>query len=517
MPIPLRDVLDEPLLAEADPCVVAGAGSGDALERAVSWVHTSEVLHIATLLRGGELLLVGGVVLREADPERRRRYVRNLAGRAVTALAVECGTGLAGIPAEMCEVADEVGLPLIELRRVVRFVDLCRAVNGQLANRSVRRLQVGDRISHALVEALSGGADLTELLAVLADQVASDVELNGLDGATIASAVAPEDRDGPGLGEGGLSAPVVVSGLTMAVLTINPRRAADVTVLEVALEKAPEVLALELLRSRPPSALDHAAHDLVGLAVAGGPDPGRFAELGATLGFDPAAGVVAVVADLPAPASAGAVEAVLGGRARTVVAQVRDGRLLGVVAVHDEAGRALLLADLERGVPATGTRLVVGPLAHRLAGVPRSLHEALTVHGIDRAGPQVVDSADYAVESLLLRLGDDDAVADFIADQLGDLLDDARRDRGLVSTLSTYVRHWGRKVDTARDLHLGRQGLYRRLDTIFGIIGRIRPGSARVGAVVVATELEIARRRLAGSGAGPVPARLSGRNRLPPA
>lgn len=516
MPIPLRDVLDEPLLAEADPCVVAGAGSGDALERAVSWVHTSEVLHIATLLRGGELLLVGGVVLRDADPERRRRYVRNLAARAVTALAVECGTGLAGIPAEMCEVADEVGLPLIELRRVVRFVDLCRAVNGQLANRSVRRLQAGDRISHALVEALSGGADLTELLTVLADQVASDVELNGLDGATIASAVAPEDRDGPGLGEGGLSAPVVVSGLTMAVLTISPRRAADVTVLEVALEKAPEVLALELLRSRPPSALDHAAHDLLGLAVAGDPDPARFAELGHTLGFDPDAGVVALVADLPAPASAGAVEAVLGTRARTVVAQVRDGRLLGVVAVHDEPGRAALLDDLGRGIPAVDTRVVVGPLAHRLAGVPRSLHEALTVHGIDRAGPQVVDSADYAVESLLLRL-DDDAVADFIADQLGDLLDDARRDRGLVSTLSTYVRHWGRKVDTARDLHLGRQGLYRRLDTIFGIIGRIRPGSARVGAVVVATELEIARRRLAGSGAGPVPARLSGRNRLPPA
>lgn len=498
MSIALRELLREPLLAAAEPCVVAGAGASvAALDRPVSWVHTSEVLHVATLLRGGELLLVGGVVLREVDAAGRRRYVRELADRSVAALAVECGAGLPAMPPEMCETADEVGLPLIELRRVVRFVEVCQSVNGQLAHQSVRRLQVGDRISHALVDALSGGAELPELLTVLADQVASDVELRGLDGTAIASATAPADRDGPELGVGGWSAPVVVTGLTMAVLTISPRQATDVTLLEVALEKAPEVLALALLRSRPPSARDHAVHDLIGLALEGEPDPGRFAEVGRRLGLDPEQCFVAVVTDLVHSASTSGVETVLGRRGRTVVAQVRDVRHLSIVSVDPPDGRAALLADLEQDAPAAELRITVGPLAHRLTGVPRSLREAVTVQDMDcrRAGPPVADSADFAVEALLLRL-DGDAVDTFIGEQLDELLADARNGHGLLPTLSSYIRHWGRKVDTAADLHLGRQGLYRRLDAIFERLGRVRPGSARAGALVVATELEIARRRL---------------------
>lgn len=508
MSMAVRDVLREPQLGAADPVVVAGAGPAEAfLDRRVTWVHTSEVLHVARLLRGGEFLLVGGVVLRAVGRERRRRYVRELAERSVAALAVECGPGMSGMPLEMCETADEVGLPLVELRRVVPFVEVCQTVNGQLAHESVHRLQVGDRISHVLIDALSDGADLPELLAVLADQVASDVELRGLDGAAIASAVGPdgsEDSAGSAAGQEGMSAPVVVTGLTMAVLTITPRRAADTTLWQVALEKAPEVLAIALLRSRPPSARDHAAHDFIGLALDGDAGSSRFAELGHRLDLDRKPCFAAVVAELAHPTSTSGIETVLGRRGREVVAQVRDGQFLSVVSLDSAGGRGTLLADVEGAALPADLQVVVGPAANRLMDVPRSLHEAVRVQGMEcrRDGPVVVDSADYAVESLLLRL-DDAAVGAFIRDQLGDLLHERRDDRGLVATLSAYIRHWGRKVDTADALHLGRQGLYRRMETIFASLGGLRPGSGRVGAVVVATELEVARRRLLGTD-GPV-------------
>ena len=57
MPMPLREVLKDPTVVAAEPVVLAGRTR---LGRLVTWVHTSEVLDIATLLRGGELLLVGG-------------------------------------------------------------------------------------------------------------------------------------------------------------------------------------------------------------------------------------------------------------------------------------------------------------------------------------------------------------------------------------------------------------------------------------------------------------------------
>ena len=61
MSLLLSEILDSGVLAAGAPLVVAGAGAVDT--RRVRWVHSSEVLEIAPLLSGGELLLTGGVAL----------------------------------------------------------------------------------------------------------------------------------------------------------------------------------------------------------------------------------------------------------------------------------------------------------------------------------------------------------------------------------------------------------------------------------------------------------------------
>src|SRR3954453_4822257 len=93
--IPLCDVLRDPILAKADPLVLAGAAD---LNRPVSWVHTSEVLDIAPLLRGGELLLVGGVGLATVSPQVRRDYIRGLAAAGAAGLALETGASIPTVP-----------------------------------------------------------------------------------------------------------------------------------------------------------------------------------------------------------------------------------------------------------------------------------------------------------------------------------------------------------------------------------------------------------------------------------
>jgi purine catabolism regulator len=50
VPITLHDVLELPSLAGAGPVVRAGRSR---LSRLVRWVHTSELLDVAPLLRGG--------------------------------------------------------------------------------------------------------------------------------------------------------------------------------------------------------------------------------------------------------------------------------------------------------------------------------------------------------------------------------------------------------------------------------------------------------------------------------
>ena len=96
MPILLSEVLKHPTLTAADPVIRAGEAAAAGTQ--LRWVHSSEVLDIAPLLSGGELLLTGGDALVAASDARRVDYVRQLAGRGVGALAVESGQTLPSRP-----------------------------------------------------------------------------------------------------------------------------------------------------------------------------------------------------------------------------------------------------------------------------------------------------------------------------------------------------------------------------------------------------------------------------------
>jgi purine catabolism regulator len=131
MHLTLERVLGHPSLQRGEPCVRAGAAG---LQRRVRWIHSSEVMEIASLLRGGELLLTGGEMLAGASASDQRRYVRQLSERNVAGVAIEIGVGLPTAPPALVDEADDLGFPLIELRRRIPFVDVAEAINAELVN-----------------------------------------------------------------------------------------------------------------------------------------------------------------------------------------------------------------------------------------------------------------------------------------------------------------------------------------------------------------------------------------------
>src|SRR3954466_9673296 len=110
MHLTLERVLGHPSLKRGEPCVRAGAAG---LQRRVRWVHSSEVLEIASLLRGGELLLTGGQMLGAASVEDQRRYVRELAERRVAGVGIETGRGLPAVPPSLLTEAEGLGFPVV--------------------------------------------------------------------------------------------------------------------------------------------------------------------------------------------------------------------------------------------------------------------------------------------------------------------------------------------------------------------------------------------------------------------
>ncbi|HYG59737.1 MAG TPA: PucR family transcriptional regulator ligand-binding domain-containing protein, partial [Symbiobacteriaceae bacterium] len=123
MAVTVAEILNLPIMQNA--VVVAGTKG---LGSDIRWVHVSELLDIARLLKGGELLLTTGMGL-SVSPEAQERYVYGLAERNVAAVAISLPAFGREVPPAMVAAADAVGLPLIAFTRECPFVQLTEEVH----------------------------------------------------------------------------------------------------------------------------------------------------------------------------------------------------------------------------------------------------------------------------------------------------------------------------------------------------------------------------------------------------
>ncbi len=85
--VALTSVLSDPLFRTARPELLAGAAMVPRAQ--VRWVHASEVVQIASLLHGNELLLTTGEAIFARRLDAQLDYLQSLAVRGVAALVLE--------------------------------------------------------------------------------------------------------------------------------------------------------------------------------------------------------------------------------------------------------------------------------------------------------------------------------------------------------------------------------------------------------------------------------------------
>ncbi|WP_314194950.1 PucR family transcriptional regulator ligand-binding domain-containing protein [uncultured Arthrobacter sp.] len=528
----LEDVLKHRSFQAADPLVRAAASA--VAGRQVRWVHSSEVLDIAPLLRGGELLLSGGQALATATDKRRVDYVRELAGRGVAALAIETGPVLPDIPESMLVAAESNGLPLFELRKVAPFVGIMQEINSILVGQSVELLQRGDEISHAMAAELAHGGGLDEVLAVLARQTGTSVRLVSPAGLTLGSAGADgggsaggtgtsggpgtgafEAADGggpdggPGTGGSGTASPraasttavdVPVRGVLAARLELEAPEGIDPAFVRVAGERSVDILGLALLQRMPPGLKELAGAELM-RAVHSGAQPWRLEQLGAAAGFA-----------VDGPVAAVMIRSAASGRLRpaldkTLAASVPHAAsyadkleliaLAGLPPEGTRAARASLIEALGNLDVPEGSAIAVGPLGQGIGEAAWSMAEARrTLDLAPRTGraagePRQVRDADaFSAERLAAESIDGGARRDFVRRTLGPILEhDEQRNSQLLHTLTVWLDSGCNTAQAARELHLERQSMYHRLQRIFDLCGGDPRGTGRLAGLHLATRL----------------------------
>ncbi|MCX5335228.1 MULTISPECIES: PucR family transcriptional regulator [unclassified Streptomyces] len=508
--ITVQRALELPGLRSGLPEILAGA---DRLQRPVRWVHAGEVPNIASLLKGGELLLTTGYGL-GTRPAEQRAFVRTLAERGIAALVVELGPRFTRLPAALVDTARTTGLPLVQLHREVPFVTVTEEIHTEIVNGHYALLQRAEEVHRRCTEALLGGGGVPQVLGILADFSDNPVFLETTDGQLLyAAGAGPEGADPLQVWEGLRSqhkdtppaGSVLVdvpgggpgTGSVRARLVLLPVRAPLAPVHRMAAERAAGILAVVLMQARQEEELAARGRgdfltDLAEGRIAAEDAPAQARVLGFKPGTSPLLPVVMRLGDALSPGGgwavlARAVSEELAAVGVPVLLGVRpvEGRVLVLLGLRSESERAAVAdrvaAALRAGVERAGMQRpgaqppvvvvgVAGGWAAASAGLRHAAETATAAQGLsDRPW---YDARRLDIDLLLWRLRDHPDLAAFVDRAIGPVRDhDHRSKPPLLPTLETYLAHAGRKAETARELHLNRQTLYNRLARIGELLG----------------------------------------------
>jgi len=501
------------LLRELDVRVLAGE---DGLDRAVRWVHISELEDPTPWLSGGELLLTTGLQL--TAPGQPRAFLERLAGHGLSGIGFGTGFGHPQVPEELVEAARELAFPLFEVTYEVPFIAITEKAFTQLVNEHYavlqRALSAHERLERIVLSehGLDGVADaLSEMIggtAIIVDGRGEALAWRaggaGLpEGALRVLSAELRERTAAGTRRGyvpsaeafpaparALALPVVRTGTRERVgddalpqaWLIASRDAGPLSELDrLTLHQAVTVVALELLRRRVAEDTERRlAGDVLTALIAGELSGGELARRLEPFGLHDRAGVLLL--DPPRTARAAAEES---------LAHAAHEEAGGLVATSGRWVCALLPAGEDDELFALGERLrarVARDTGHALsAGAGRSVasgdlrrgfHEArcalearALAGGSERGA--LATYRDLGSFQLLLSLQDDDALRLFCDSILAPIEESEGSYGGeLMRSLEAFIECNGQWERAARVLYCHRHTLRYRIRRVEELTGR---------------------------------------------
>lgn len=480
------------------------------LDAAVRWVHIAEVTDLAHLLRGGELVLSTGIAMPD-DPDALRRYIDDLAAAGVSGIAVELGRKYhAELPSAFLDAAREAGVPVIQLDREARFVEITEAVHIRVVNEQLEELRESDKLHSVFTQLSVEGADTDRILHEVAQLSGCPVvlenlthqvlacDLNGEDPSTLLTswerrsrAIRSGTRTVHAPATGWLVTTVGARGQDWGRLVLIAgaaptrrqnmliERAATTLALGRLLERHQESLERQTHRTIIAGLIDHAYSDpeeaLVRARAVGVPLNGR-ALVGLVLRLRESGTGLAAQARLSDTAE-GAARACRELRLPALVGSLDDLRvgILLTLPGHEHLDPTLhLLADRLHSTVGDGAVLAVGSAADGIRAVRRSFLEARQVG--DVAVRQNDRRSFYRLPDLHLRgllhlFRDDERLQTYVERELGPLLDhDARHGGDLTEMLRHYLDAGRNKALAASRAHLSRPAFYDRLRRLSNVL-----------------------------------------------
>jgi purine catabolism regulator len=504
--ITVKDALRLAELRVGVPEVIAGREN---LGRTIRWVHAGEFTEMATVLKGGELLLTTGMGV-PREERAARRWIADLAARGIAGLVIELGSALATIPQAILSEARRLRLPMIALHQQVAFVDVTEVLHREILGHDAAVRDRGQATYRRLSALMLDGARTPQIVEALAELVGQPVILARAGAGILLQANL--DRRGIDVASAWESMRRRLDAMPRAAslpvsfghdpqwgeLAVVPFDD-DLSPLDLAaLEHAVTFVGIALMRDREVWALASRGRGefLATLMQGQGLSELQAQARAASLGFDHRS-----MALLPLVVTYGCEGEALAedqwvrvaesvtmrvqAAGRQVIAGVQpstDGGFL-VVGLRDESERATVAAETAAAVHASAEEhllpdgalhVSVGRAASSWRALGASLRDAATSAeaAVHRPPAAWYDVACPDVAELLWLFRGSSALRRLVEERIEPLVEhDRRHNSSLVQTLETLYAHGGRKAEAARALYLERQSLYKRIARIESLLG----------------------------------------------
>ncbi|MGW4048152.1 PucR family transcriptional regulator [Streptomyces sp. NPDC004721] len=170
MPITVGELLEMPHLRLR---LHSGA---DALDRPVSWTHTTDLPEPWRWVAGGELLMTNGKPIpRSASGQ--KELIRHLVDHGAAALAIGEQMYAPALTRLLARTSEELGFPVLWIAYPMPFVAISRAVAEATLLEQSQRLIRTERIYQALQQISSQSSGLTSLTRALSRELGCDVRV----------------------------------------------------------------------------------------------------------------------------------------------------------------------------------------------------------------------------------------------------------------------------------------------------------------------------------------------------
>jgi purine catabolism regulator len=504
--VTVREALRLPALRVGVPEVIAGRES---LGRPIRWVHAGEFTEMASVLKGGELLLMTGMGVPK-DERAARQWLADLDACGIAGLVIELGSALATVPQAILKEARARRLPMIALHQQVAFVEVTEVLHREILGHREALLERGEETYRRLSELMLAGAGTAQVIEALAQLVGHPVVLARAGGGILFQASADRaaadvaslwESTRRGLDEvsHAVTFPVRLAGdshwAELAVLPFD----GELPALECsAVEHAVPFVALTLMREREATTLAARTRAEFLVALTEGE---HLSELQATtqagtLGFDRRAASLLPVVVGHGASAAGPTDDQWVRLADGVCQRLRSAGRPALAGVRRLSEGMLLVVGLNEGKQRAEAAAETAAAVHRLAGelsiaggplhvsvgqsvptwsdVGEALRDTMAAAAAApyRAPEEWHDVTSPDIAELLWALRGNPVLARLVEQRIQPLIEhDRRHHSSLVETLEALFASGGRKAEAARALYLERQSLYKRLARIEALLG----------------------------------------------